>query len=87
MKIYTIYDKKTETYGRPFFERSDQAALRSVRTVVNTPEQHNQYYKYPGDFELVQIGQYNDESGMLEAMTPQKLTELKALQDNTEDPK
>lgn len=81
MNIFSIYDTKSQTYGRPFFERNQQTALRSVRMVVNNPTSENQYNKYPQDFELHVIGTYDDETGVLEGHKPEKLCDLSKLKD------
>ena len=65
MNIYCIHDKKAETYETIFCLPNNAYAIRSFQEAVNkdTP-----YGNYPEDFELVQLGEYNQETGKLEAL-------------------
>lgn len=76
MKAYTIRDSKAETYGLPFFQATHGMAERSFRELVNDPQ--SKVNKFPEDFDLYYIGEYDDQTGKFEALeTPEH--QLKAV--------
>lgn len=62
MNVYAVHDKKAKTYETPFCLPNNAYAIRSFQDAVNkdTP-----YGKFPEDFELVVLGTYNQETGLL----------------------
>jgi len=63
LKIFTVYDLKSETYLPPFCMRSKGEALRSWQTIVN--DDQSNFSKFPADFTLYEIGSFDDNSGEL----------------------
>lgn len=62
-KIYTMYDAKAKSYFQPFFMINDEVAIRAVQQAVN--EQGHQFNKFPEDFYLYEIGEYDEKTGMV----------------------
>jgi hypothetical protein len=62
-KAYSIYDSKVGSYMQPFFVRSKGEAIRMVMNEL-TREDSN-LTKYPADFTLFEIGEYDDSNGNL----------------------
>ena len=58
LKIFTVYDSKTEAYMQPFFMQSTGQACRSFEDTVN--EQNSQFNKHAADFTLFEIGTFED---------------------------
>lgn len=61
LSVYCVRDAKVGAYMAPFFMRSRGEALRSWETVVNDPS--TQFFKYPGDFCLFELGSFDEDSG------------------------
>ncbi|UDN67642.1 nonstructural protein [robinz microvirus RP_81] len=68
MNAYSLYDRKTLTYGVPFFALTDGSAVRSltdlaadVNTIVG---------QHPTDFVLFRVGRFVTGSGELLPITP-----------------
>lgn len=59
MNGYSVFDKKTQRYERPFFSPHDVDVLRSLK---NLPEGHN-YKLFPEDFNVQKIGSFDPETG------------------------
>lgn len=59
-KLYCVYDSKSTSYGHPFHAPNDAVALRIFGEAVCDPA--TQLNKYPEDFVLYCIGDYNDET-------------------------
>jgi len=65
-KIYNVYDSKSEAWGMPLFYDCRANALRSLTECVNaTSDEKNQIAKYPADFTMFEIGEYNQENGVI----------------------
>lgn len=62
--IYSIYDKQSEIYGRPFYAVNDILAKRTFETIANNPE--SDIHKYPQDYKLVKLGHFDTKSGHIE---------------------
>lgn len=60
---YTVHDTKSHSYGPPMFFRHAAEAMRAFEQAAN--DEGTMLHKYPSDYELVRIGNYNDEHGIL----------------------
>lgn len=63
MNVYCIHDKKAKTFETPFCLPNNAYAIRSFQDAVNNEK--SPYHKYSQDFELVQLGEYNQDTGKL----------------------
>lgn len=66
-KAFSVYDVKAKFYGKPVYQRNAAEAIRAFETECNAPE--SQLCKYPQDFVLFEIGEYDDETGILTSET------------------
>lgn len=72
MKVFGIYDSKTEAFLPPFFVRTNGDAIRAISTHVND-EKHN-FCKYAEDFTLFELGSWDDSNGKFDLLsTPHSL--------------
>lgn len=65
--LYSVRDNKTAAYHRPFCSEHKNLAVRSFRTAVN--DAGTELNKYPEDFELFEVGEFEVETGMLKQFT------------------
>ena len=65
---YSIYDKKAECYGIPFFKSKDMVAIRDFTSIVN--DERSSLYQFPGDYDLYRVGHFLDGSGLMSAEKP-----------------
>lgn len=61
LKIYAIYDSKTEAHATPFFMQAHGQAIRAFTDVVNDPSTN--INRHPADFTLFCLGEWDDNSG------------------------
>lgn len=61
--VLSVRDLKQGTYGRPFFVPNVASGLRSVALEVNTYAEGNMLYFYPQDFEVQELGEFDDVTG------------------------
>jgi len=65
MNIYSIYDNRAKTWGTPFFQPTPVHALRLFKSEVNRQDNTNMLYMYPGEYDLYQVGTWDDDTGEL----------------------
>lgn len=68
MKVYSVYDEKALVYGLPVCFSTDGLALRAFADLVSNP--NSNVNKYPSDFKLYRIGEFNDSTGEMISNTP-----------------
>lgn len=64
LKVFGIYDSKTEAYLPPFMMSTIGEAERAITNHVNDPE-HN-FCKYAEDFTLFELGLWDNLTGRYE---------------------
>lgn len=68
VNAYCVYDRKSKIYNTPYFLINDQVAMRQFQAVVNDKE--SMLYKYPEDYQMYKIGEFDMLTGKLEGMNP-----------------
>lgn len=69
---YSVYDSKVQAFNRPFFQRSRGEALRGWEEHCNQAD--SAASKFPHDFALFEIGEFDDTNGKLTTYsTPENL--------------
>ncbi len=63
--IYSIYDTKLQAYFAPFTSQNDEVAKRNFRDLAN--DETSRINQHPGDYQLINVGTWNDSSGELAA--------------------
>jgi len=76
IKIVAIYDNAVECFSQPSFVPALGVAVRSFGDEVKregTPDRPNNLNLHPDDYELFEIGTYDDQTAELVAIAPRKL--------------
>lgn len=68
LNAIAVRDSKTALFDRPFFVRHTGDALREWDIVRKDP--NTKFGKNPEDFQIFQIGTYDDETGKMETIQP-----------------
>jgi len=66
--VFTILDNKSHLYGPPFYARHTGEALRNFTELVN--DERSMPSRYPADFQLVNIAEFDDEDGTFTPIKP-----------------
>jgi len=77
--VVAVRDRAADTFGRPFFVAAVGAAIRSFSDEVNRADKDNQLFNHPEDFDLYEIGTFDDDSGDLVAVKPRMVAVGKDL--------
>lgn len=62
-KVLAIHDKAAECFGRPVFAVAIGAAVRSFQDEVNRDDPQNAMHGHAKDFDLYELGEYDDSTG------------------------
>ena len=60
-----VKDSAVQAFNRPFFVPTTAVATRSFTDEVNRNATDNQMFAHPDDFELWEVGRFDDETGVL----------------------
>jgi hypothetical protein len=64
-ELYSLYDKKTQTWSAPFVHTTKGDAIRSFTDAVNKENAQSLIYAHPEDFDLIRIGFFDETQGTL----------------------
>lgn len=63
MKMFSIHDAKAGAFMQPFFARANGEAIRHFTVQANDP--NSMICRFPGDFTLCYIGEFDEHVGQL----------------------
>ena len=66
MKCFSVFDVKANMFGVPFFAVSVGVASRMFADLV--VDSRSTIYRYPADFALYEIGDFNETSGLFTSL-------------------
>jgi len=66
--VIAVFDKKISLYDNPFAVRHVGEAIRQFETLTKDPQ--TKFGQHPTDYELYQIGTYDEESGLINPSSP-----------------
>lgn len=78
MKIFALYDTGIESHAQPFFQPNAHAALRVVKANMT---QDSMLAQHPEDFELYELGDFNEQTGELTSKR-ERVARLKDIADS-----
>jgi len=85
LKIYSIRDSKAGVYNPPFFLLTHGEAERSFKEL--TRDANSMVHKYPEDYDLYFLGEYDKLSGAIMTMdTPQHIAKALSFAGTTQFP-
>lgn len=74
--LCTVKDRAADAYGRPMFVPSVGVAIRSFSDEVNRKDPDNQLFNHPDDFDLYELGEFDDNTGLFDLHDQPKLLSL-----------
>ena len=66
MIVCSIKDRAADAFGRPFYVPAVGVAIRSFQDEVNRAADDSQIYQHPDDFDLFDLGVFDDSTGLFE---------------------
>lgn len=74
--LCTVKDRAADAFGRPMFVPSVGVAIRSFSDEVNRDDPENQLNRHPDDFDLYELGEFDDNTGLFDLHEQPKLLSL-----------
>lgn len=71
LKVFAVYDLKTKAYMQPFFSPESGSAMRAFGDAVL--DMKSPIAMHPADYQLFEVGAWDDCMGHLRSITPVKL--------------
>jgi hypothetical protein len=68
--VVAVRDRASDTFGQPFYVVARGQAIRSFSDEINRVAQDNPLNAHPDDFDLYELGTYEDSTGMFETGVP-----------------
>jgi len=68
LNVFTVLDDKAAAFLSPFFMPTIAVALRSFGSECRNPESN--FAKFPEDYSLYHIGEYDEQSGSITPIIP-----------------
>jgi hypothetical protein len=62
----SMKDRAADAYARPMFVPSVGVAIRSFSDEINRDDKENQLFNHPDDFDLYELGVFDDSNGRFE---------------------
>lgn len=81
MKYYVVAvrDRAADCYAVPNFVASIGGAIRGFADEINRSAADNMFFNHPEDFDLYQLGTYDDADGSFEVSAPHQIVVGKDL--------
>lgn len=76
LTLCTVKDRAADAYGRPMFVPSTGVALRSFSDEINRQDPENQMYNHSDDFDLYELGTFDDDTAQFSLHDQPKLLTL-----------
>lgn len=66
--VCCVRDRVADVYGQPFFSASTGLAIRGFQDEINRADEKNILHNHPEDFDLYQLGTYDDTTATFELL-------------------
>ncbi len=73
MVVMSVKDRAAEAFARPMFVPSVGVGIRAFTDEVNRSSDDNQMFAHPDDFDLYELGKFDDSTGLFDLMEIPKL--------------
>jgi len=67
--VVSVFDNAAAAYGRPVFVAARGQAVRSFTDEIQRTDASNEMAKHPEDFELYELGVFDDSTGRFSAQS------------------
>lgn len=61
--VCAVYDRVAQLYGIPNYVLSKGSTIRAFADQINKPDENNQLYQHPDDFDMYYLGTFDDQDG------------------------
>lgn len=73
LRVYSVFDRKLREYGPLVLGANDEFTLRALQEIRNSGSMME---KYPADYDLMDVGEFDVETGELNGSLPRLVQNL-----------
>lgn len=73
LKVVAVYDRAADAFGVPNFVAAIGSAIRGFTDEVNRAAQDNALHNHPEDFDIYELGEYDDSVGRFDLLDDKRL--------------
>lgn len=77
--VFAVRDRAADTFGTPFFQVARGQAIRMFSDEINRSSTENQLWLHPDDFDLYELGVFDDSAGTFTTGVPKQIAVGKDL--------
>lgn len=77
--VFAVRDRAADSFGAPFVQVARGQAIRSFSDEINRAAPDNQLYLHPDDFDLFELGEFDDSTGLYNTAIPKQIAVGKDL--------
>lgn len=77
--VFAVRDRAADTFGSPFCQVARGQAIRAFSDELNRSSADNQLFLHPEDFDLYELGEFDDSTGLYETGVPKQIAVGKDL--------
>lgn len=81
MLVFSLFDRKAGDYGGLVLSKNEEMAKRTLLEAMLKSE--SLLSKYPDDYDLMLLGEFDDETGELSGSFPRRVCSLREVLDGT----
>lgn len=78
-KMMAVRDSAADVFGQPYATLNVGAAARSFGDEINRGGENNTLSSHPEDFDLYELGEYDDSTGLFDTGVPRRVAVGKDL--------
>jgi hypothetical protein len=71
MKLFTVYDSASKTYSEPRAIKNERDAQDAFEMACK--QEDNPFNKHPADYTLMELGWFDERTGILESQAPKTI--------------
>ena len=79
LRLVCMFDKKAETFTAPIATPGIGQLARAIGESVNASEKSETFAKHPGDFQLFEVGSFDETTGRLIPIVPKFVLDISSL--------
>lgn len=73
MIVVSVRDRAAVSFGRPIFAHATGQAIRSFQDEINRVDADNPMSRHPEDYDLYELGSFDDQTGQFENQGPRQI--------------
>lgn len=81
--LYSIYDKKMDSYTPPFIQPNDGTAIRFIIDII-TNDPNSTYARHSHDYELKKVARWDTRTGLLQPDHPITVQQISTIKQSME---